>query len=144
MKSRRIGLKSSCVEQVVALLDRVLRAPLGRPSASHERQRDSAGVHVAALKDGAVVGCLALHPDGARAVLRSLAVALERRGAGVGARFFAHAEAWALGAGVDSIEAEARTSAVSFYEPRGFRIEGEEHLGHGVPHRKVRKVLRSS
>ena len=100
---RLVGVGSAEFAGAVALRDRVLRDPLGRPSARGEA-----------------------------------------RGQGAGASLYRYAEEWAVKSGVGAIEAEARSDAVGFYVACGFTIEGEEYMGHGIPHRKVRKILRRS
>lgn len=141
---RLVGVDCADFESAVALRDRVLRDPLGRPSAHGERDRDRMGRHFVAVQDGAVIGCLALYPEGKRAILRSMAVAPEVQGQGVGASLYRYAEGWAALSGIEAIEAEARSAALAFYVACGFSVEGEEYLGHGIPHRKVKKVLRRS
>jgi isohexenylglutaconyl-CoA hydratase len=141
LECRRVGMDDPLFEAILDLRDSVLRAPLGRPTARLEAERDARGVHFAAIEAGAVVGCLALYPQGEFATLRSMAVAPDRQGAGVGAELYAYAEEWARTEGIKAIEAEGRSTALGFYEAQGFRIEGDEYLGHGIPHRKARKEL---
>ncbi len=142
IECRRIGLDEALFESAVDLRDRVLREPIGRSSARDERERDSRGVHFAAVDGGRVVGCLALYPDDAgAAVLKSLAVAPEMRRAGVGVAVYRCAESWARTHSVTEICADARLEALPFYSACGFSAEGEDYMVHGVPHRKVRKVL---
>ena len=129
-------------EAALALRDRVLRAPLGRPSARLEYERDRRGVHFVAMNGADAVGVLALFPDGAgAAILRSLAVAPERRRRGVGAALCRFAERWASANGVRKIEAEARTAALEFYEACGYATTSEEYMAHDVPHRRVQKEI---
>lgn len=141
LQFRKIGVGDPAFEGIVDLRDRVLRDPLGRPSARHERERDAKGEHFAALKDGAVVGCLALHVGGRAAELKGMAVAPDLQREGVGAALYAYAEGWARSSEIDEIFAEARKEALGFYLACGFAAEGEDYMGHGIPHHKVRKRL---
>jgi GNAT superfamily N-acetyltransferase len=139
---QRVEAGDALFDGAVDLCDRVLREPLGRPSAREDGERDLPGVHFAAVKAGRVVGCLALYPDGAgAALLTSMAVAPEARGEGVGATVYRYAENWARARGVARIFAEARVDALGFYEACGFAAEGEVYMGHGISHRKVSKSL---
>lgn len=144
LECRPIGIDEALFESAVDLRDRVLREPIGRPSARHDRERDSRGVHFAAVDGGRVVGCLALYPDDAgAALLKSLAVAPEMRRTGVGVAVYRCAETWARAHSVNEICADARIDALPFYGACGFSAEGEDYMVHGVPHRKVRKFLRT-
>lgn len=144
-KFQQIGADNPLFDGAITLRDRVLRAPLGRQSARSEGARDLAGRHFVALNSGVVVGCLGLFPDGkGSALLRSMAVAPERQGEGIGAALISFAAAWAKSEGISAIEAEARVSAIGFYEACGFHPDEIEYSAHGVPHRRVRKALGAS
>lgn len=141
----RIAVGSPAYDGAVALRDRVLRVPLGRPSARVELERDRTGEHFAAIEEGAVIGTLALYAEepGTNR-LRSMAVAPEAQGRGVGAALVAFAERAAIANGAGIIEAEARTSALPFYQACGLEIKSEEYISHSVTHRWVRKELARS
>ena len=71
---------------------------------------------------GAVVGCVALEIYGETALLRSLAVAEERRGEGLGERLAAGALAAAKAAGVRDVYLLTQT-AEEFFPRFGFTVE---------------------
>ncbi|MCZ3389675.1 MAG: GNAT family N-acetyltransferase [Actinomycetia bacterium] len=96
-------------------------------------------VHLGALDDGAVIGTATFFPEPyeGRAAwrLRGMAVAEERRGAGVGSLMLDEAVAEVRQNEADLLWCNARTVALPFYSRRGFTIVGEEFLvAHGVPH----------
>lgn len=97
----------------LALLDRV-----GLPT------DDLAGVPPARFRtverDGRTVGCVAVLPYGADGLLRSLAVAPEARGRGLGAALVGAAEALARASGLASLTLLTE-SAAPFFERHGYR-----------------------
>lgn len=68
----------------------------------------------------ALTGLVGLEIHGADALLRSLAVAPQARGAGLGSALVQHAERYALAKGVRSVYL-LTTTARSFFEERGYR-----------------------
>lgn len=91
-------------------------------------------IHLAAWDGTELVGAVALlprpfppRPEVSNALqLRGMAVAPDRRGAGIGALVFAAALGIADSRGDELIWCNARTSAVGFYERLGLRTEGAE------------------
>jgi amino-acid N-acetyltransferase len=72
------------------------------------------------VRDGGdVVGCVAVEPYGAAGLLRSLAVAADARGRGLGARLVEAAEAKARTDGLRTLHL-LTTTAASFFEARGY------------------------
>jgi amino-acid N-acetyltransferase len=73
------------------------------------------------LRDaGTVVGAGALEPFGSAALLRSVVVAGDRRGTGLGARIVAELESRARGAGMDRLVLLTQT-AREFFAARGYK-----------------------
>ena len=64
-------------------------------------------------------GVVGLELYGDAALLRSLAVAAERRGSGLGSKLVAHAEGYARGKGVKSLYL-LTTTAEAFFQRRGY------------------------
>ncbi|WP_412070138.1 arsenic resistance N-acetyltransferase ArsN2 [Rubrivirga sp. IMCC43871] len=97
---------------VLALL-RASRLPTSDLSEGH-RER-----FLVARRDGDVVGCVAVEPYGGAGLLRSLAVAPEARGTGLGRRLTAAAEAAARAAGLAQLIL-LTTTAAPFFESLGW------------------------
>jgi GNAT superfamily N-acetyltransferase len=77
-------------------------------------------------KGGRIVGTIALGGDR----LRTLFVAPELQGDGIGARLVAHLEEYALKQGVSELALSSSLTARRFYERLGYRvIRPEEHDG---------------
>jgi GNAT superfamily N-acetyltransferase len=111
-------------------------------------------LHVAALRDGVVIGAATVLPErwpgpGAMAEpvwrLRAVVVAEGVRGTGVGRSVVLRASELATSQGASSLWAEARSSALGFYERTGWTVIGDEWMKAGIgPHRYIRLDLRES
>lgn len=104
--------------------------------------------HVAAFTGSTVVGCASVFPSPYESVdaawqLRGMAVAPGLQGSGVGASVLLGAIDVVRDAGAPLLWANARVSALGFYERLGFEVVGEEYV-HGpmkLPHKLIRLDL---
>ncbi len=134
---------------------RPLQCAVLRPNGSlpGDRPVPADALHVAALRDGTVVGAATLLPEPwpGRGVVRAaivapaaMVVAEADRRAGVGRAVLDRAVELAVSQGVGSLWAEARSSALAFYESAGWTVDGEEWIKAGIgPHRFIRLDLGS-
>ena len=109
-------------------------------------------LHVAALRDGVVIGAATVLPErwpGPGVIgepvwrLRAMVVAEADRGTGVGRAVLGRAVALADAQGARSLWAEARSSALGFYERSGWTVIGDEWIKEGIgPHRYIQIDLR--
>lgn len=129
------------VEQTHDLRRQVLRD--GRPEADVEFPGDRlpGAFHLGVLDDAALVGVASLCPEptdhrpGRRAVrLRGMAVDPRHRGTGAGSALLAAAEERARAAGYEVVWANARDTALAFYERRGWAVAGEGFVHVDLPH----------
>lgn len=104
--------------------------------------RDPEALHLRALRDGRLVGCLRVfEPDGeGRARIGRIATAEEARGTGLGHALMREAlrclgERFA-GAAID-LSAQAHLEA--FYAAHGFRAVSQPYLEDGIPHLDMRR-----
>lgn len=145
MTYQLITTHSAFYEQVLALRQMVLRAPLGM-NLMDEDLRDEVNQFIAvALNDDRVVACLmAKAMPNACWKLRQMAVmpALQKNGIGKGLISFMEAEA--RNQGIRSIELHARETAVDFYSNSGYSITGGLFLEVGIPHLKMHKSLHAT
>ncbi len=105
-------------------------------------------LHVAALRHGSVIGAATVLPEpwpGPGRLpepvwrLRSMVVEEAERGTGIGRAVLAEAAALARERGAGSLWAEARSSALGFYERAGWTVVGEEWIKPRIgPHRYIR------
>lgn len=140
-----LQVRTARVDEIFPLRHAVLRP--GRPSSSSVYPGDPRAVHIGAWNDGALVGCATVFPDPWAGPppepkawrLRGMAVDPTRQGSGVGREVLAAAVAAARDAGAPMLWANARSTAVGFYERCGWRVLGGEFItpDTGRPHRRM-------
>lgn len=119
-----------------------------------DRPPPAEALHVAALRDGVVIGAATVLPEpwpGPGAIaepawrLRGVVVAEGVRGTGVGLAVVGRASELAASEGANSLWAEARSSALGFYGRTGWTVIGDEWMKAGIgPHRYIQRDLRGS
>lgn len=119
-----------------------------------DRPQPADAENVAALRDGVVIGAATVLPEpwpGPGAIaepawrLRSMVVAEGVRGTGVGRAVVDRAVELAAARGAVSLWAEARSSALGFYERTGWTVIGDEWIKAGIGfHRYTQMDLRVS
>jgi predicted GNAT family N-acyltransferase len=121
---------------------RVLRAPLGMTRDQVAVTGEADALHLVAVRDGVVVGCVLLHQqEDARAQLRQMAVDASLQGTGLGRRLVHALEERADELGVTTIHLHARDTALGFYEKLGYAVEGEPFEEVGVAHHAMVKRI---
>lgn len=146
-----LEIRRARAEEIFPLRHAVLRP--GRPVSASVYAEDAGAVHVGAWDDGMLVGCATVFPDPwdgspdwpaePRAWrLRGMAVDPSRHRTGVGRQVIAAVVAAAVEAGAPMLWANARVTALPFYESAGWIVAGEEFLTKdtGLPHKPI--VLR--
>lgn len=141
-------VRRAALEEIVPLRHAVLRP--GKPISAATWERDDEAVHIGAWQDDALVGCATVFADGwdgadgypaepAAWRLRGMAVDLSRQGGGIGRAVLAAAIQATRDAGASLIWANARMTAMAFYESAGFVALGEEYLTADtrLPHKKI-------
>lgn len=122
---------------------RVLRAPLGLSRQQTLSPYEEQSVHMLAVDGDSVVACVLFRPLAPRqGRLYQMAVepTLQRRG--IGARLVAALEAEVARRGFDEVVLHARVPAVGFYERAGYAVDGAPFIEVGIPHVKMRKLIR--
>ena len=138
-------IRRAAVEEIFPMRHAVLRP--GRPVSYSVYSEDDGAVHVGAWDDDMLVACATVFPqpwegsDGAPAEpkawrLRGMAVDPSRQGTGVGRLVLAEGIDAARAGGALVLWANARTSALGFYERMGWRVVGEEYIASdsNLPH----------
>lgn len=129
-------------EQELELRFRVLREPLGHPRAAVAFPFESQSLHLVAVDESGVLGCVLFHPEtAAEGRLFQMAVSPALQGSGIGRRLVSRLEAELRARGFRAVTLHARQSAVLFYEKLGYACEGAPFEEVGVPHRHMRKTL---
>ena len=103
--------------------------------------RDHEALHLVALDRGHVVGTCRLLMSGDTARLGRMAVATDRRGAGVGGALLRAADLAAVTAGNRQIRLHAQTHARGVYDRAGYEVRGEPFLEEGIEHVTMEKQL---
>lgn len=100
---------------------------------------DLSALHVWLEDDGGIAAYLrVLPPDGPEAPAHIGRVISARRGQGLGAAVVRHGITAAFSAfGRRTIEIEAQSYAIGFYEKLGFAVTGGQFLLDGIPHVKM-------
>lgn len=129
--------------EMVALRDRILRAPLGLCFSQQQLDAEAVEIHLG-LRVGVLLAgtLLLLPPDAAgEGKLRQMAVdpAFERRG--FGTLLVRHGEAELRRLGAAGVRLSARVSAIGFYAGLGYVVEGDEFIEVTIRHRLMRKRL---
>jgi GNAT superfamily N-acetyltransferase len=116
-----------------------------------DRPPPADAVHIGAFRDGVAIGAASVLPErwpGPDAIrepcwrLRAMVVAEAERGTGIGRAVLDHAVEVAAARGAGSLWAEARSSAIRFYQQAGWTVVGDEWMKAGIgPHRHIRLDL---
>ena len=103
---------------------------------------DALCTHFLALRGGEAIGTARLRvTDDGGVKAERVAVRRPFRGAGVGRALMRALEDEARALGRRELVLNAQLPVVAFYERLGYRAEGPEFLGAGIPHRAMRKPL---
>ena len=144
-----LEIREATVEEILPLRKAVLR-PM-EPVAPSPYDGAANVHHFAAFDDGVAVGCATVFPSeydglpvGSAAIesawqLRGMAVEPGRQGSGVGRLVLEPAIDLVRAAGAPALWANARTTALPFYQAMGFEIVSEE-FSYGpseLPHRRI-------
>lgn len=134
-------VRRATVEEIRPLRHRVLRP--GQPASAAVWDRDDESVHLGAWDGDALVGCATVTPEAPGWRLRGMAVDPARQRGGVGRSVIEAAIEVVRAAGGGAIHANARITALPFYEAMGFTAEGEEFLtpATGLPHKRIVRLL---
>lgn len=135
-------------EETHDLRRRVLRSHLPDPDVDYPADRAPGSFHLG-VREGARLVAIATfsrepapgHPGQRGARLRGMAVDPRHEGRGLGRALLDAAFVRLRSTGVELCWANARTSALGFYEANGFTAEGEVFESIGLPHRVVVRAV---
>ena len=130
---------------MVELRNSVLRKPLGLTFSKTELDREKDNIHIGVFKDGELLGCCMLIPDGSEKMrLRQMAVLNELQGKGIGKELIGFAESYSRRNNYKILSMHARKTAAGFYQKLGYKIIGDEFIELSIPHYIMEKVLRGA
>lgn len=101
--------------------------------------RDHEALHLVVLDSNRVIGTCRLLMDGRAARLGRMAVAVDRRGTGVGAALLVETDRAAEAAGASLIRLHAQTYARGMYDRAGYEVRGEPFMEEGIEHVTMEK-----
>lgn len=143
-----VEVRRAKAEEIFPLRHAVLRP--GRPVSASVYGEDDGAVHIGAWDDGLLVGCATVFPDPwvgsadwpaepAAWRLRGMAVDPSRHRTGVGRQVLAAVADAATSAGAPLLWANARVTALAFYEAGGWVVAGDEFITKdtGLPHKPI-------
>ena len=138
-----IDTRDSRYAAEVDLRYRVLRAPLGLSRQQTLSPYEDDSLHMLAVDGEVVVGCVLFRPLAARqGRLYQMAVEPDRQRRGIGAQLVAALETEVARRGFDEVVLHARAAAVGFYERAGYIVDSAPFVEVGIPHVKMRKLIR--
>ncbi len=133
--------------EMVALRERVLRAPLGLVFTDEQLASEHDARHLALRVDEALVGTLLIVRERgvgeAVARFRQMAIDLAWQGIGLGTHLLDAGERLATSEGARSGLLHARLAARSFYERREWMVDGGLFVEVTLPHVRMTKRLRA-
>lgn len=123
------------------LRSEVLRKPLGFPPGAEIFPFEKDSLHLVAVDNDKVVGCVLYKPEGRTGRLYQMAVYKKYQGRGIGRKLISTLEKYLKGKGVTGIYLHARKVSLSFYEQLGYKVSGGEFIEIGIPHFTMKKTL---
>ncbi|HYO56143.1 GNAT family N-acetyltransferase [Archangium sp.] len=142
MKLTFIDASHPLYPQELELRYQVLRAPLGFDRSSVKFPFDAESLHLVAVDDGRVVGCVLFHPEGPHTGrLFQMAVEPSRQKTGLGAQLVCTLEEALVARGIQEVTLHARAHVAGFYEKLGYEVYGKPFVEVGIPHLHMRRRL---
>lgn len=148
-----LEVRRATAAEIFPLRHAVLRP--GRPVSASVYGEDGTAVHLSAWDDGMLVGCATVFPDPWQGSddwpaepgawrLRGMAVDPSRRRTGVGRVVLGAVVDAARAAGAPLLWANARTTALPFYEANGWVVAGEDFItaDTGLAHKPIVQTMR--
>jgi GNAT superfamily N-acetyltransferase len=143
-----LEVRRATAAEIRPLRQSVLRP--GLPASASIYSDDDVATHIGAWEDGILIGCATVFPDPWKGVegpsaepaawrLRGMAVDPSRHRTGVGRAVLGAVVEAAVAGGAPLLWANARTTALPFYEANGWVVAGEEFrtADTGLPHKPI-------
>jgi ribosomal protein S18 acetylase RimI-like enzyme len=98
-------------------------------------------LHLVAVIDHKVIGCVLFHPEGDTGRMQQLAVSSEHQARGVGRQLVQALEERLVRDGFKSLYKEVRLPVVEFFEKVGYSSDSDVYERSGLDHRRMKKDL---
>jgi len=120
----------------------VLRKPLGMPPGSEALPEDELSLHLVALQEKNVVGCVCFHPETEiQGRIYQMAISEDYQGNGFGRKLIYTLENSLIKRGIREVYIYARQESEGFYQRMGYHPEEDLIKRLGVLHRTMRKAI---
>lgn len=106
-----------------------------------ELSTEEQSLHLVAIKDNQVIGCVLFHPEGGTGRMQQLAVSSDHQARGVGTQLVRELEKRLQEDGFKSLYKEVRLPVVEFFEKIGYQPKGEVFERAGLDHYRMKKDL---
>ena len=142
MELRFIDTTDPSYPEELELRYRALREPLGQARSDVVFPFEPRSLHLVALEQTGVVGCVLFHPEELTSGrLYQMAVDPSRRGQGLVRAMVRALEAELRRRGVREVHVHARAHVVPFYERLGYVLFGEPFVEVSIAHRHMSRML---
>ncbi len=141
IRYRRITVQDPLYVQEKELRTAILRAPLGLALADADLRGEDQQVHIVALDDERVKGCVLVAFSGDSARIRQIAVDNGCRGKGIGRELMLLAEQAIRARGMQTAMLHARVTARGFFEKLGYGAVSGVFIEVTIPHIVMEKTL---
>ncbi len=132
---------SKFYNDAVKIREQYLRKPLGLSFTEDELKSEANHICFIAIRGEEVIATVMLIPQKYSFKLRQLIVCNQARGLGIGQALVNHCEIYSLSQQINTIEMNARKTAVEFYKKCGYKIVSDEFTEVSIPHFKMSKKL---
>ncbi len=122
---------------------KVLREPLGLQYTPQQLADEKEEIHIVALEENTVLGVLVLKKEDSKILkMRQVAVEATHQHSGIGKQLVLFSEQYAKEHSFSIIELHARETAKYFYLRLNYHIVGNLFIEVGIPHYRMKKVLK--
>lgn len=137
-----ISCNSEEYKAALSIRNEVLRKPLGLYFTEKDISEDDQDIHIIAIIDHQVIGCLILKEiDKTIVKMRQVAISPTFQGMGIGKEMVEFAEQIAIQMHYSTMELHARIESASFYDSLLYSRIGNEFKEVNIPHIKMFKHL---
>jgi len=144
LQARWIEFQSKDYYQTLSLRNSVLRKPIGLQFSKDQLSNEIDDFHLGIFLSNECIACLVISKliDSKCAKMRQVAVMSKFQGMGIGKLMIIETERRLQNDGFQSIELNARESAIPFYLSLGYSLVGEWFTEVGIPHKKMLKAIK--
>lgn len=142
MEFRTVAHYSKEYWKLVRLRDKILREPLNLMFSEEELFLENEQIHIGGFDEETAIASLSFVIQSPTLLkMRQVCVAADQQGKNFGKELIEFSEKWAKENNYNSLECNARESAIPFYESLGYEKIGNQFFEVKIPHYKMIKSL---